>query len=130
VGAADDVTPEDATVPADATADATARWERLVATMLAEGSATYGNEAGPQRAFGSTSLKTDGKIFAMLVKGGLVVKLSAARIEELVADGTGDRFDPGHGRIQKEWLAVRDSDPGQWHALATESEEFVAKRAK
>ena len=121
-------TPDDSS-PADATAeDATARWEALVATMLAEGSATYGNEAGPQRAFGSTSLKTDGKIFAMLVKGGLVVKLSRARVEELAADGTGDRFDPGHGRIQKEWLAVRGSDPGQWPALATESEVFVAKR--
>jgi len=108
--------------------DATARWEALVATMLAAGSATYGNEAGPQRAFGSTSLKTGGKIFAMLVKGRLVVKLAATRVEELVADGTGDRFDPGHGRIQKEWLSVHGSDPPQWHALATESEAFVAKR--
>ncbi len=125
MGIADDATPHDATPD-----DATARWERLVATMLAEGSATYGNESGPQRAFGSTSLKTDGKIFAMLVKGGLVVKLSAARVEELVADGSCDRFDPGHGRIQKEWLAVGGADPGQWHALATESEAFVAKRAK
>jgi hypothetical protein len=117
---------DDATVPDEATA----RWEALVDTMLAEGSATYGNEAGPQRAFGSTSLKTDGKIFAMLVKGRLVVKLSAARVEALVTDGAGDRFDPGHGRIQKEWLAVRGADPGRWHLLATESEAFVAKRAK
>jgi hypothetical protein len=123
VGAANDASPDDATSD-----DATARWEALVATMLAEGSATYGNEAGPRRAFGSTSLKTEGKIFAMLVKGGLVVKLSVARVEELVADGTGERFDPGHGRIQKEWLAVRGSDPERWHALATESEAFVAKR--
>jgi hypothetical protein len=107
---------------------ATARWEALVATMLAEGSTTYGNEGGARRAFGSTSLKTDGKIFAMLVKDRLVVKLPARRVEELVTDGVGERFDPGHGRIQKEWLSVRGDDPGEWQALAVESEAFVAKR--
>ena len=108
--------------------DGTARWEALVATMLAEGAATYGNEGGAQRAFGSTSLKTDGKIFAMLVKDRLVVKLPATRVEELVGEGVGERFDPGHGRIQKESLSVSGSDPGRWRALATDSEAFVAKR--
>jgi hypothetical protein len=44
------------------------RWAALVETILAHGEATFGSEAGPQRAFGSTSLKTNGKIFAMLVK--------------------------------------------------------------
>jgi hypothetical protein len=104
------------------------RWEALVAEMLAAGQTTYGNEGGSQRAFGATSLKTSGKIFAMLVKDRLVVKLPATRVEKLVADGVGERFDPGHGRIQKEWLSVRGEDPGEWRALATESEAFVAKR--
>lgn len=107
---------------------AAARWETLVAAMLAEGRATYGNQGGPQRAFGSTSLKTDGKIFAMLVKERLVVKLSAGRVSELVDAGAGERFDPGHGRIQKEWLSVFSDQPDEWRALATESEAFVAKR--
>ena len=106
------------------------RWEALVATMLAEGSATYGNEGGARRAFGSTSLKTGGRIFAMLVKDRLVVKLPARRVEELVAEAVGERFDPGHGRIQKEWLSVRGDDTGEWHALATEAEAFVASRAR
>lgn len=108
----------------------TDRWEALVATILAEGSATYGNESGAQRAFGSTSLKTNGKIFAMLVKDRLVVKLPARRVAELVADGTGERFDPGHGRIQREWLSVRGDDPREWGALAEESEAFVARRTR
>jgi hypothetical protein len=106
------------------------RWESLVAAMLAERGSTYGNAGGPQRAFGSTSLKTGGKIFAMLVKDRLVVKLPAARVEALVDQGIGERFDPGHGRIQKEWLSVRGADPEQWRALATESEAFVAKRQR
>jgi TfoX/Sxy family transcriptional regulator of competence genes len=106
------------------------RWEALVATMLAEGDATYGNAGGAQRAFGSTSLKTGGKIFAMLVNDRLVVKLPAARVEELVGQGVGERFDPGHGRIQKEWLSVSGDDPEQWRSLATESEAFVGKRQR
>jgi hypothetical protein len=62
------------------------RWAALVETMLAKGAATYGSD-GPQRAFGSTSLKTDGKIFAMLVKDRLVVKLDRRRVDELVEAG-------------------------------------------
>jgi TfoX/Sxy family transcriptional regulator of competence genes len=110
--------------------DTAARWESLVADMLAGGEATYGSEDGPQRAFGSTSLKTGGKIFAMLVKDRLVVKLPASRVEQLVTDGVGERFDPGHGRIQKEWLSVHASDPELWRTLAHESEAFVARRAR
>ena len=110
--------------------EAAARWQALVADILADGIATYGNQEGPQRAFGATSLKTDGKIFAMLVKGGLVVKLPAARVSELIENGVGERFDPGHGRIQKEWLAVNGDDAADWRALATESEAYVAKRGR
>jgi hypothetical protein len=112
----------------DGDAGAAARWDALVAAMLADGQATYGNQGGPQRAFGSTSLKTDGKIFAMLVKERLVVKLPAGRVTELVDAGAGERFDPGHGRIQKVWLSVFSDQPDEWRALATESESFVAKR--
>lgn len=108
--------------------DAAARWQMLVTDVLAEGIATYGNQGGPQRAFGATSLKTDGRIFAMLVKDRLVVKLPAARVTALVESGAGERFDPGHGRIQKEWLAVSGDDPAAWRALATEAEAYVAKR--
>lgn len=110
--------------------DAAARWQTLVSEVLAEGIATFGNPAGPQRAFGATSLKTEGKIFAMLVKDRLVVKLPADRVTALVESGAGERFDPGHGRIQKEWLAVAGDDPARWRELATESEAFVANRGR
>ena len=107
------------------------RFEALVAVMLDRPGTTYGSadaNAGPQRAFGATSLKTNGKIFAMLVNGRLVVKLDRRRVDELVASGAGTRFDPGHGRPMKEWLDL-DSDSGEkWLDLATESEAFVAKR--
>jgi TfoX/Sxy family transcriptional regulator of competence genes len=105
------------------------RWAALVETMLAAGSATYGSDAGPQRAFGSTSLKTDGKIFAMLVKDHLVVKLDRRRVEALVSAGQGERFDPGHGRLMKEWLSVAEPASDEaWLDLATAAEAFVTKR--
>ncbi len=105
------------------------RWAALVETVLAAGSATYGSDAGPQRAFGSTSLKTDGRIFAMLVKDRLVVKLDRRRVEALVAADRGERFDPGHGRLMKEWLSVAEPASDEaWLELATEAEAFVARR--
>jgi TfoX/Sxy family transcriptional regulator of competence genes len=105
------------------------RWAALVDAMLAEGGATHGNESGAQRAFGSTSVKTNGKIFAMLVKDRLVVKLDRRRVDALVAAGEGERFDPGHGRLMKEWLSVAEpASDDAWLGLATESEAFVAKR--
>jgi hypothetical protein len=107
------------------------RWERLVGAMLDRPGTTYGSDgSGPQRAFGSTSLKTNGKIFAMFVKGRLVVKLDRRRVEELVAAGAGERFDPGHGRIQKEWLALESASDNAWLALATEAEAFVGGRGR
>ena len=78
------------------------------------------------RRFGSTALKIDDKIFAMLVKGRLVVKLPRRRVDELVASGDGERFDPGHGRLMKEWLALEPTSEVEWLPLAREAMEFVA----
>lgn len=110
--------------------DTEERWERLVERMLAAGEATYGNAAGDgaKRGFGSTSLKTGGRMFAMLAHERLVVKLPAKRVEELEASGVGRRFDPGHGRLQREWLDVSGDDFELWVELATEAEAFVARR--
>jgi len=105
------------------------RFALLVATMLGRPDTTYGSpESGPQRAFGSTSLKTNGKIFAMLVNERLVVKLDRRRVDVLVASGDGERFDPGHGRLMKEWLAIASASDDVWLSLAMEAEAFVAGR--
>jgi hypothetical protein len=107
------------------------RFAALVEAMLGRPGTTYGSDSsGPQRAFGSTSLKSNGKIFAMLVNGRLVVKLDRRRVDELVASGDGERFDPGHGRLQKEWLVIGSASDDVWLALATESEAFVAGRGR
>jgi len=62
---------------------------------------------GGKKGFGSGALKANGKIFAMVSsQGAFVVKLPKERVDELVAFGKGERFDPGHGRAMKEWIAV------------------------
>jgi len=60
-----------------------------------------------KKGFGSSALQVGGHIFAMVSsKGGLVLKLPKARVQELEAAGAGDKFDPGHGRLMKEWVVL------------------------
>src|ERR1700761_4175126 len=57
------------------------------------------------RGFGGGALKVKGKIFAMISsRGAFVVKLSQARVSELVQAERGSYFDAGKGKPMKEWL--------------------------
>ena len=80
--------------------------------------------------FGATALKVGGKVFAMLVKGEVVVKLPASRAEALRESGKAHAFDPGHGRILNEWVAIAATDTGLWAKLAAEARAFVSGAAK
>ena len=76
--------------------------------------------------FGSNpGLRIRGKIFAMLVRDALVVKLPKTRVDELVAGGAGTRFDSGKGRLMKEWLSVSPAADLDWSELADEALAFV-----
>jgi len=77
------------------------------------------------RLMSSYGLKLNGKIFAMVVRGKLVVKLPRTRVDELVAAGSGRRFDPGHGRLMKEWVSI-ESAAEEWFELAREAYDFVS----
>ena len=77
---------------------------------------------GERRKFGSTALKVDGKIFAMLTGSGqFVVKLTPQRVGALVAQGVGTHFDSGGGRVMKAWLALEGGTARQWQDLADEA---------
>ena len=77
------------------------------------------------RMMASLGLKVDGKIFAMLVRGSLVVKLPGARVAELVDTGVGRPFDPRrNGRLMKEWVVLEGSEP-PWLDVAREAYRFV-----
>ena len=61
----------------------------------------------------------------MLVDGRLVLKLPAQRVNALIDSGDGTRFDPGHGRLMKEWVTL-SPDVDDWLPLAREALAFVA----
>lgn len=73
----------------------------------------------------SVGLKVKGKIFAMVSRGKLVVKLPKARVDELVQAGAGSYFDPRRdGRLMKEWFELAGNKP-PWLGLAQEAFRFV-----
>jgi hypothetical protein len=97
------------------------RFAPVIASFAKDPTVTYGG-----KGFGSTGLKVNGKLFAMISsKGHFVVKLPRERVDELVRSRQGKLFDPGHGRLMKQWLDFQGA-PSAWLALAREGRSFVA----
>jgi hypothetical protein len=97
------------------------RFARVVAAVASKRNVTRESRQG----FGSGALKVNGKIFAMMTpRDEFVVKIPKARVDELVNRGIGERFEPGPGRVMKEWLAL-DRHPALWTGLAKEAYQFV-----
>jgi TfoX/Sxy family transcriptional regulator of competence genes len=108
-----------------------ARYAVVVEALLGNSNVTQAADvAGSRRGmFGSSGqLRTSNRIFAMLVRGKLVVKLPRQRVDMLVASGEGERFDPGHGRLMKEWFTLAPASEVGWLSLAREALEFVASK--
>ena len=106
------------------------RFATIVEALLSNPDVTPPSD-GPQskKRFGSSGLKIHNKIFAMLVKGKLVVKLPKPRVDALIASGDGEHFDPRHdGRLMKEWLSLEPTSEEEWLPLAREAMEFVASQ--
>ncbi len=98
------------------------RYDDLVCELLGTPGVT---PPGTGTGSGSGAVRVHGRIFAMLVRGRLVVKLPKARVDELVAAGEGVRFDANKGTPMKEWLALDPSSVLSWPALAGEALDFV-----
>jgi hypothetical protein len=81
--------------------------------------------AGSARRFGSSALRVQGRIFAMVSRGRLVLKLPPHRVAELIGSGEGAAYDAGKGRPMKEWVSLEPARQDGWLALATEALEFV-----
>jgi hypothetical protein len=82
----------------DADMDPLARFEAVVERYAADPRVTE------DTGFGSSpGRRVDGRIFAMLVRGELVVKLPRQRVDDLIASGTARRFDAGKERPMREW---------------------------
>ena len=89
------------------------------------------SEEGTRRKFGSNGLRINGRVFAMLsAEKRLIVKLPRERVDALVDEGDGERFDPRrHGRVMREWIVVKPSSRANWLQLAREALDFVGDSA-
>lgn len=103
------------------------QYAALVATLLNHSDVTHATDGSPvKQGFGANALKVRGKIFAMLVRSQLVVKLPKLRVDALIAAQQGERFDPRHdGRLMKEWLVVAYGGEADWLSLSREALAYV-----
>ena len=109
---------------APAAGETDARFRAVVAALGRRPGVTH--SAAASRRFGSTALKVHDKIFAMVSSNGhFVVKLPKARVDALVGEGAGQRFDANRGRPMSEWLEVNSESGDAWLELAREALEFV-----
>jgi hypothetical protein len=103
------------------------RADAALAASVREFETKRGAEKG--REFGSNALKVNGKLFALFAQGTMVVKLPSDRVDALVAQGVGQRFDTGHGRLMKGWLAL-EQPCTTWVQLAREALAYVGKSTR
>ena len=75
--------------------------------------------------FGFTCIRSNGEFVAMPARTseGMIVKLPAERVSQLIDDGVGSTVAPA-GRTFKEWVAVEDEST--WPGLIEESIAFVS----
>mgnify|MGYP001037323904 CR=1 FL=1 len=76
------------------------------------------------------SLKTRKKMFAMFSKGHFVLKLPKERVSELINSGHGLPYDPGNGKIMKEWVIIPEDYAEKWIEYASEAKAFAKTIAK
>jgi len=100
------------------------RLAAIAAALSDEPGVTLGHG---RRGFGSGTLMTDGRIFALVSDGRLVLKLPAKRVSALIAEARGLPWSAGKPTPLREWVAIPDEAP-DWLDLAIEAAGFVGGR--
>jgi hypothetical protein len=97
------------------------RWQELVETV----------EGGPVTQgtmFGSKGLRTGTKFFAIWWHEQLVLKLPADRLQELIASGAGELFEPMPGRRMNGWVLLHGTEG--WDPVVTAARTWVESQQK
>lgn len=86
-----------------------------------------GTGAERSTMMGFPCLRIGGEFFASVDRhtGDLIVKLPAARVDELISDEIGEAFAP-NGRRFKEWTSIPSRDEDEWAGLVAEARDFVS----
>jgi hypothetical protein len=98
-----------------------ARYEDLIDELVGEPGVTPPHGGG----FGRSAVRVNGKIFVMFVRGRLVLKLPADRVDDMIAAGDGVRFDANKGTPMREWLSLHPACEQPWLPLAREALSFA-----
>jgi hypothetical protein len=98
------------------------RYEDLIDGLLGTDGVTPPRGGG---GFGRSAVRFQDKIFVMLVRGRLVLKLPAARVDDLIAAGDGVRFDANKGTPMREWLSLDPESGLPWLPLAREALDYA-----
>jgi hypothetical protein len=106
----------------DEETQAEGRYEDLIGELIGTAGVTP-----PQggSGFGRSAVRFQKKIFVMLVRGRLVLKLPAGRVDALIAAGEGVRFDANKGTPMKEWFSLGPDSELPWLPLAQEALDFA-----
>ena len=91
-------------------------WDELVER-------TRGGNVTPGTMFGCRGLRTGRKFFAIWWDGQLVVKLPAERLQELVAAGRAEVFEPMEGRPMNGWAVLHGGVP--WDPVVDEARAWT-----
>ena len=89
------------------------RYDDLVDELVGSAGVTPPRGGG---GFGRTAIRFQNKIFAMLVRGRLVLKLPAERVDALIGAGDGVRFDANKGTPMKEWFSLDPESGRAWRS--------------
>jgi hypothetical protein len=76
------------------------------------------------------SLKIWKKMSAMFNSGKNVFKLPKERVEELISSKKGLPYDPGNGKIMKEWMIIPKDNSGKLIGYAAEAKKMYPITSK
>ncbi len=93
-------------------------FDELAAEYLGRPGIFYG------RIWHNEGLKINSKVFAVIVRGALVVKIPAADAARLIEGGQGVAFEPRPGRPAKEWVVVESADRARWRQLIADAFDY------
>ena len=77
---------------------------------------------------GAQGIKFGKKMFIMFLKGDLLIQLSPDRVDELVAAGEAQSYDPGTGNPMKDRVLVPAVKRDTWITLSEESKQYVQSK--
>lgn len=81
---------------------------------------------GEGKMLNAIGLKTGGKFYAFASRSGVMLKLPAADVRDIIASGAGVPCETKPGRPMKEWVTLPAPDHDECLAYVLEARTFVA----